>query len=113
MLRANCVLDCDVCDAVRRSSALLHSCTVRFEVCNCSAASLCDRLPAQPLSQSSRERVARSFLMLKRSPPGAVGHFARAIRDARIATRRIERSNKSTTELYADDKETTAWLAGS
>ena len=88
MLSANRVLDCDVCEAVRRSSVLLPLLQ----------GSLRDLQPQRgfvlreifafaPLSQSSWERLARSLLMLTMSGPGSVGHSAHAIRESRIATR--------------------------
>src|ERR1044072_7887422 len=43
-----------------------HSCSVRFEICNFKAASLCERfIPLTPGSQSSWKRTSREPLMSK------------------------------------------------
>jgi hypothetical protein len=44
--------------------SLQHSCSVRFEICNFNAASLCDKIiPFAPRSQSSRKRAGCEPLM--------------------------------------------------
>ena len=69
--------------------------------------------PSAPGSQSRRECVARSFLMLKMSRAGSVCHSPHAIRDSRIATRLIERSKRADEAVVSVTRGTAAWLAGS
>src|ERR1044072_9399206 len=53
-----------------------HSCSVRFEICNFKAASLCERfIPLTPGSQSSWKRTSREPLMSKVMGKRPEAHF--------------------------------------